>query len=44
MFEAAKLQSDMVFALNNKFIPGIESGALGAAPEHPNFITLNANT
>lgn len=44
MFEAARLQSDMVFGLDDKLIPGIESGALGAAPGHPSSIALNANT
>lgn len=43
-FETARLQSDMVFGLDDEPIPGIESGALGAAPGHPSSIALNANT
>lgn len=43
MFEAARLQNDMVFSLDDKPIPGIESRTLGAAPGHPSFIALNAN-
>lgn len=44
MFEAARLQSDMVFDLDDKPIPGIESRVLGAALGHPSSIALNANT
>lgn len=44
MFEAARLQSYMVFGLDNKLIPVIESEMLGVAPKHPSFIALNANT
>lgn len=44
MFKAARLQSNIVFGLDDKPIPGIKSEALGAALGHPNSIALNANT
>lgn len=44
MFEAARLQSNIIFHLDDESIPGIELGALEATPGHPSSIAPNAHT